>query len=155
MKTHHGALTNIKGFAIALVCAAVAHTAGAETFVVDVNPGNGFGGRTDLWNIGDAGTLYAEWDVFNSPISDNSPDIGSFGLGTASITENTGAAFLTSGGNIYNGFHHDARRNSGSYRRDPHGGCAYQDIGKRDRRQRRALDNRRFFPLSSHQIFAE
>jgi hypothetical protein len=100
-KTHNGALTNMKGFAIALVCAAVAHTTGAETFVVDVNPANGFGGRTDLWNIDDAGTLYAEWDVFDSPISDSSPDIGLFGLGAASITENTGAAFLTSGGNIY------------------------------------------------------
>ena len=101
MKTHRGASTNLKGLAIALACAAIAHTAGAETFVVDVNPANGFGGRTDLWNIDDAGTLYAEWDVFDSPISDSTPDIGSFGLGTASITENTGSGFLTSGGNIY------------------------------------------------------
>ncbi len=101
MKTHRGASTNLKGLAIALACAAIAHTAAAETFVVDVNPANGFGGRIDLWNIDDPGTLYAEWDVFDSPISDSTPDIGSFGLGIASITENTGSAFLTSGGNIY------------------------------------------------------
>jgi hypothetical protein len=94
-------MRGVKGSAMALACVATFHSAGAEEFVVDVNPGNGFGGRTDLWNISDAGTLYAEWDVFNSAVSDNSPDIGSFGLGMASVTENTGGAFLTGGGNIY------------------------------------------------------
>lgn len=101
MKANNKALRNLKGLAIALACAAFVQTARTEPWIVDVNPSNGFGGRTDLWDLNQAGTIYAEWDVFGSATFDNSPDIGSFGLGSASVTENTGGAFLTSGGNIY------------------------------------------------------
>ena len=45
-----------------------------------------------------AGATYAEWNFFNSYPFDNSPDIAGSG---ASLTENTEAAFLTGGGNIY------------------------------------------------------
>jgi hypothetical protein len=49
---------------------------------------------------------YAEWNVFNDDgaaanIQDTSPEVGSFGGGTYEVAETTGAAFLTSGGNIY------------------------------------------------------
>ncbi len=40
---------------------------------------------------------YAEWNFFNSYPTDSTPDIA--GLG--SVTENTGGAFITGGGNIY------------------------------------------------------
>ena len=43
-----------------------------------------------------AGALLAEWNVINS-LSDSSPDIA----GAGTLTETTGAAFVTSGGNIY------------------------------------------------------
>lgn len=46
-----------------------------------------------------AGSRYAEWNFFNG-LTDNSPDIGSSG-GAASVTENSGSAFVTGGGNIY------------------------------------------------------
>ncbi|MFD0914123.1 PEP-CTERM sorting domain-containing protein [Methylophilus luteus] len=44
-------------------------------------------------------TQYAEWNVFNGT-SDNSPEVSLSAETTASVTENTGLAFLT-GGNIY------------------------------------------------------
>lgn len=43
-----------------------------------------------------AGSSYAEWNVFNGT-TDNTPDIA----GAGTLTETTGAAFLTGGGNIY------------------------------------------------------
>jgi hypothetical protein len=48
---------------------------------------------------GEANTVYSHWDVFTSPAGANSPDFAG-SLGT--ITETTGSAFLTSGGNLYN-----------------------------------------------------
>ena len=54
---------------------------------------------TDLWDINQAGTFYADWDIFGS-LSDDSPNF-SFGLRTASVTETGGQAFITGGGNIY------------------------------------------------------
>lgn len=52
------------------------------------------------------GSHYAEWNLFNDDgaaanIQDTSPEVGSFGGGTYEVAETTGAAFLTSGGNIY------------------------------------------------------
>lgn len=44
-------------------------------------------------------TQYAEWNVFNGT-TDNSPEVALSAGTTASVTENTGTAFLT-GGNIY------------------------------------------------------
>lgn len=70
-----------------------------EEWAVDANPSNGFGGVTDLWDISQAGTFYADWDVFGS-LSDDSPEL-SFGLGGASVIETSGGSFITGGGNIY------------------------------------------------------
>lgn len=42
-------------------------------------------------------TTLAEWNIINSYPSDNTPDVA----GAGTLTETTGAAFLTSGGNIY------------------------------------------------------
>ena len=42
-------------------------------------------------------TTVAEWNIINSYPSDNTPDVA----GAGTLTETTGAAFLTSGGNIY------------------------------------------------------
>lgn len=52
------------------------------------------------------GSLYAEWNIFNddlpaASIQDTSPEVSNFGGGTYKVAELTGAAFLTSGGNIY------------------------------------------------------
>lgn len=68
---------------------------------VDVNPTNGFGGLTPTWGLTDADTVYAEWKVFDGYPTDTTPDVGSFGSNPQSVTETTGAAFLTGGGNIY------------------------------------------------------
>lgn len=56
-----------------------------------VNPG--------AWVRGDAGSLYAEWDVFNA-VTDSSPDIGSDNTLSAQVAETGGSSFI-SGGNIY------------------------------------------------------
>jgi hypothetical protein len=71
---------NLKKLAIGLACVSVVQTAAAEPWAVDVNPSNGFGGVTDLWDISQAGAFYADWDVFGS-LSDDSPEL-SFGLGS-------------------------------------------------------------------------
>jgi hypothetical protein len=42
-------------------------------------------------------TTVAEWNIFNSYPTDSTPDVA----GAGALTETTGAAFLTSGGNIY------------------------------------------------------
>ena len=54
------------------------------------------------------GSLYSEWNFFNDDIpagngriQDTSPEVANFGGGTYQVAETTGAAFLTSGGNIY------------------------------------------------------
>jgi hypothetical protein len=51
-------------------------------------------------------THYAEWNIFNDDIAggniqDTSPEVSIFGGGAYTVAELTGAAFLTSGGNIY------------------------------------------------------
>ena len=57
---------------------------------------NGWGG----WSRGDAGTLYAEWDVFDALV-DNTPDLGSANTTTNIVSEISNVAFVTGGGNIY------------------------------------------------------
>jgi hypothetical protein len=42
-------------------------------------------------------TTLAEWNVINTYPSDNTPDVA----GAGTLTETTGTAFLTSGGNVY------------------------------------------------------
>jgi hypothetical protein len=54
------------------------------------------------WTRGTGGATYQEWDVFDGYPTDNTPDIGNVNdNGTASLTETTGQAFVTSGGNVY------------------------------------------------------
>lgn len=59
------------------------------------------------WTRGSTpGSLYAEWNIFNDNIAggniqDTTPEVANFGGGTYRVEETTGAAFLTSGGNIY------------------------------------------------------
>src|SRR5262245_48465596 len=89
MKTDNRLLNRVKTLTFGLVCLAAAQTARAEEFQVPI----------DLWDLSQAGTFYAEWDVFDS-LSDSTPQF-SFGLGSASVTENSGGAFITGGGNIY------------------------------------------------------
>jgi len=93
----------LRGFAGTIVVSLMVSqqaVAASAVWDVDVNPTNGFGGVTSIWNVSDAGTAFAEWNVFDST-SDSSPDVGSFGPAPQSVTETTGAAFLTGGGNIY------------------------------------------------------
>jgi hypothetical protein len=73
----------------------------SETWDVAADPTNGFAGLTTGWSLSDPNSAWAGWNVFNSYPTDSTPDVGSFGLGSASVTENTGGAFLTGGGNIY------------------------------------------------------
>jgi len=49
---------------------------------------------------------YAEWNIFNDDgaaagIQDSTPDVSLIGSGSYTVSETTGGAFLTSGGNIY------------------------------------------------------
>jgi hypothetical protein len=59
------------------------------------------------WTRGSTtGSRYAEWNVFTddanaSLIVDQTPEVSNFGGGTYQLTETSGTAFLTSGGNIY------------------------------------------------------
>jgi hypothetical protein len=49
------------------------------------------------WDSTLSGTTLAEWNVINSYPADNTPDVA----GSGTLTETTGTAFLTSGGNVY------------------------------------------------------
>lgn len=53
----------------------------------------------NIWDstIAGLGTVRAEWAIFDGYPTDSTPDVA----GAGSITETTGAAFLTGGGNIY------------------------------------------------------
>ncbi len=56
------------------------------------------------WSRNDANSTYAQWDVFTSATSANSPDVGSFGPAGATLTESSGGssgAFISGSGNIY------------------------------------------------------
>lgn len=55
-----------------------------------------------------ADSAWAQWEVFESPSGPNAPDVGSFfggivppGAPAWDVYDGTGAAFITSGGNIY------------------------------------------------------
>lgn len=83
-------------------CMALGSVTQAATTVWDasLDPGDGFGGRTSVWALNDAGTAWAEWNMFDS-LNDSTPDVGSFGPAPQTVQELTGTAFLTGGGNIY------------------------------------------------------
>lgn len=89
---------------IALAVAFHATTASATSEVWDAaaDPSDGFGGLTSAWTSGDPGTATAAWNVVHSLPTDTSPDAAASGFDAASLTELTGTAFLTGGGNIYN-----------------------------------------------------
>ncbi len=59
--------------------------------------GNGSNSANAWIATPDAGSSYAEWNVILSYPTDNTPDIA----GAGTLTELTGGAFPTSGGNIY------------------------------------------------------
>jgi hypothetical protein len=67
-----------------------------------VGPGNGSGATsaTPWINPTAPGSSYAEWNIFNTIPTDSTPDIA----GVGSITETSGGALLTGGGNIYSPF---------------------------------------------------
>jgi len=85
-----------------LALAALVATAGQAQAAFE-NPATASWGG---WTRGDAGSLYHEWAVFSdedpgSKIVDTTPEVGSVGPAPHSLTENSGNAFLTGGGNIY------------------------------------------------------
>lgn len=59
--------------------------------------GNGATNATPWIATPTAGAAYAEWNFFNGYPTDSMPDIA----GAGSVTENTGMAFVTGGGNVY------------------------------------------------------
>jgi hypothetical protein len=90
MKTNNHLLKRVKTLTFGLACLTVVQTSRAEIWQVPID---------NLWDLSQVGTFYADWDVFGA-ISDSTPEL-SFGLGSASVTETTGTAFVTGGGNIY------------------------------------------------------
>lgn len=97
--------------AIAFAFTSPAH-ATSGVWNTGLGPGSGTGANSaNPWIASPAdGSKYAEWNVFNDQngntsltIVDSIPDIGSFGLGAgaATLTETSGGAFVTGGGNIY------------------------------------------------------
>ena len=67
---------------------------------------NGWGG----WTRGDAGTMYAEWDTFETYMAgpffdptmpDSTPDVGSFNTTSSVLTVTSGSPIPTGSGNIY------------------------------------------------------
>jgi hypothetical protein len=94
MKLHHFAI-----LAATLVSSHAFATTGQWDSAVAGFAGSGATSATPWIASPAAGTYYAEWNFFNG-LTDDSPDIGSFG-GAASVTENSGGAFVTGGGNIY------------------------------------------------------
>lgn len=104
----------IRSIAVAVALAVTLGAAPAARALPDVwnvnaVPDNGFAGLGPTWTNGAPGTLWAEWTMFtdDSPaasIQDFTPNAGKYPPGPAPIAhlyETTGAAFITSGGNIY------------------------------------------------------
>lgn len=89
---------------LALVAAALMAAQGSAHATAGVwdSAALGFGGNgsnsANAWiATPDAGSSYAEWNVILSYPTDNTPDIA----GAGTLTELTGGAFVTSGGNVY------------------------------------------------------
>lgn len=88
----------LSSIALALAAAGQAHaTAGQWDSSVAGFSGTGASAATPWIASPAAGSTYAEWNAIFSYPSDNTPDIG----GAGTLTETTGSAFPTSGGNIY------------------------------------------------------
>jgi hypothetical protein len=97
--TYKGLL--LAAMAGALLSVAPGAKAAQARWDVDLNPTNGFGGLTPAWSLTDPDSAAAEWNVFDGYPLATTPDVFTFGPGVRSVEELTGAAFLTSGGNIY------------------------------------------------------
>lgn len=98
----------LKQTVVAAVLALAGLAAHATQGVWDstATPDNGFNGRTTSWSAAGSGALYAEWNWFTDDssapgIQDFTPDVGSSGVSLSHVYETSGAAFITSGGNIY------------------------------------------------------
>jgi hypothetical protein len=63
--------------------------------------GNGATAATPWVGTPPVGARYAEWNFFNGYPVDNTPDIAHLAGTNGVVTETTGGAFLTGGGNIY------------------------------------------------------
>ncbi|MEM6798116.1 MAG: hypothetical protein AAF589_01255 [Planctomycetota bacterium] len=81
--------------------------AAAQLYIPPGGTAGGVAWPTTSWTRGDANTVYAEWDNFDSPEGPNAPDVGSFGFAdpteanVVETSEGATGAFITSGGNIY------------------------------------------------------
>lgn len=94
--------SSIRSFALAGIGLIAAHgaahaTAGVWDSAALGHSGNGSNSANAWVATPDAGSSYAEWNVILSYPTDNTPDIA----GAGTLTELTGGAFPTSGGNIY------------------------------------------------------
>ncbi len=94
MKLHH-----LAAIAAALISSQAFAATGRWDSALAGFTGNGATSATPWIASPPAGSRYAEWNFFNG-LTDNSPDIGGSG-DAASVTENSGSAFVTGGGNIY------------------------------------------------------
>jgi hypothetical protein len=92
---------SLASVATTLLAASPASRAAQAVWDIDLNPTNGFGGLTSAWSLTDSDSAAAEWNIFNGYPLDSAPDVLSFGPSPQSVRELGGAAFLTSGGNIY------------------------------------------------------
>jgi len=90
---------------IAVFIALVATSTSYAAFDTPSSNSNGWGG----WSRGDAGTMYAEWDVFEtytpgpgfSPTPDSTPDVGSFNTTASIVSVTSGTPIPVGSGNIY------------------------------------------------------
>lgn len=93
---------SIRSFTLAGIGLIAAHGVAQATAGVWDSAALGYSGNgsnsANAWITGlDASSSYAEWNVILSYPTDNTPDIA----GAGTLTELTGGAFPTSGGNIY------------------------------------------------------
>lgn len=93
---------SIRSFTLAGIGLIAAHGVAQATAGVWDSAALGYSGNgsnsANAWVTGlDASSSYAEWNVILSYPTDNTPDIA----GAGTLTELTGGAFPTSGGNIY------------------------------------------------------
>lgn len=93
---------SIRSLALGGIALIAAHGAAQATAGVWDGSALGYSGNgsnsANAWiTTPEAGSSYAEWNVILSYPTDNTPDIA--GVGT--LTELTGGAFVTSGGNVY------------------------------------------------------
>lgn len=93
---------SIRSFTLAGIGLIAAHGAAHATAGVWDSAALGYSGNgsnsANAWITGlDASSSYAEWNVILSYPTDNTPDIA----GAGTLTELTGGAFTTSGGNVY------------------------------------------------------